>query len=144
LKTYDSIGFILNTTGRRFSQLVSNQFSPYGITPEQFTVLRRLAEQNGISQKELSIRAEKDQTNITRIVDQLEKKGLVRRETDKEDRRSFLTYITAEGKVLLEKLIPIEAGVEKEALTGLSKEDIELCRRILIQINENVKNNINR
>lgn len=62
-------------------------FKPYNLTPEQAGVLRRLGEQEGISQKELSIRMVKDQTNIIRLLDQLEKKNLVRRGPNKEDRR---------------------------------------------------------
>lgn len=70
-----------------FNRFAMSFFKAYNLTPEQVGVLRRLGEQEGISQKELSIRMVKDQTNIIRLLDKLEKKNLVRRGPNKEDRR---------------------------------------------------------
>jgi DNA-binding MarR family transcriptional regulator len=136
LKLDDSIGFILNNAGRKVSHLLSIHFHPYGITLEQWTVLNRLAEQDGINQKELSKRVGKDQTNVTRILDQLERKGLARRKPNTEDRRSFLAVITDEGNALNQKLIPIEQEVIKTVLSGLSKNEIAQFREILRKITE--------
>jgi DNA-binding MarR family transcriptional regulator len=127
----DSIGFILNHAGRRVSQLFTSRLQPYGITTEQWTVLSRLAEQDGISQKLLAQRAEKDQTNLTRILDQLERKGLVERKANAADRRSFLTYITAKGKELQGTLAPIEQRVVQEVTEGLSAGQIAELRTLL-------------
>ena len=88
------IGLIFNNASRKFNQFAMSFFKHYDLTPEQAGVIRRLEEQEGMSQKELSIRMTKDQTNITRLLDQLEKKKLVIRRPNKEDRRSFLAYLT--------------------------------------------------
>ena len=61
-----SLGFVLNHAGRRLTQLLTLRFQPYDMTTEQWSVLNRLDEEDGISQKELAIRSEKDQTNVTR------------------------------------------------------------------------------
>ncbi|GAA4721904.1 MarR family winged helix-turn-helix transcriptional regulator [Brevibacillus fulvus] len=135
-----TIGFMLSTTGRKISQYLTVRFQPFDVTSEQFTVLNRLAEQDGISQKELSVRAEKDPTNVTRILDQLERKGLVRREMNPGDRRSFLTYITEAGRSLNEKLTPIETEVIEKVLKDLSEAEIEKFQIILSQINHNIEN----
>jgi DNA-binding MarR family transcriptional regulator len=130
----DSIGFILNHAGRRVSQLLTSRLQPYGITKEQWTVLTRLAEQDGISQKVLAQRAEKDQTNLTRILDQLERKGLVERRANAADRRSFLTNITAKGEELQRTLAPIEQQVVQEVTGGLSAGQIAELRALLTHI----------
>ncbi|MBP1153321.1 MULTISPECIES: MarR family transcriptional regulator [unclassified Paenibacillus] len=138
-----SLGFIINHAGRRLSHLLSLHYQPYAITTEQWTVLNRLAEQDGISQKDLAQRAEKDQTNITRILDQLERKGLVERRPNAVDRRSFLTFITDKGKSVNEVLLPVEKEVINSALQGLSKEEIDLLRVMLNRITRNANRIIN-
>ncbi|HJV46489.1 MAG TPA: MarR family transcriptional regulator [Bacillota bacterium] len=137
---HDSIGYLINQTGRRMSQYLSFYFGPYDITPEQWGLLNQLAEKDGISQKTLACRVEKDQTNVTRILDQLERKGLVERKPNAEDRRSFLTYVTKEGRELSERLVPIEAQCMKEAEKGLTEEDLTRLKQILKRISQNIDN----
>lgn len=138
MKLDDYIGFILNNASRRWSQLTTNILKPYDITSEQAGIIRRLGEEEGISQKDLSRRMAKDQTNVTRILDQLEKKGLVRREANLEDRRSFLTYLTDKGKELNEKIIPTESQIIDIALKDLSEEKRILLKEIIKEIVENI------
>ncbi|NOU93311.1 MarR family transcriptional regulator [Paenibacillus sp. LMG 31456] len=133
-----SIGFIISNTGRKLSQHLTIRFQPYDITSEQWSVLSKLSEQDGISQRELSHRTEKDPTNVTRILDQLERKGWIRRVPNPEDRRSFLTYVTDSGRELNIILAPIEAQLIQEILTSLSEDEITLLRKIFTQINSNL------
>lgn len=101
-------------------------------------VIRRLGEQEGISQKELSIRMTKDQTNITRLLDQLEKKKLVIRRPNKEDRRSFLAYLTENGRKVNEKIILAESHITEIVFEGLSEERIALLKEVIEDIAENI------
>lgn len=132
----DSFGFILNNTGRRVTQLLNLHLQPHEITTEQFSLLHRLNEQDGISQKELAKRVGKDQTNITRILDQLERKGLAIRKPNQEDRRSFLAYVTDEGRALDAILVPIEQEVIRQVLADLSEEDVRHLKTLLTRIEQ--------
>lgn len=134
----DYIGFIFNNASRKFNQFATSFFKPYDLTPEQAGIIRRLGEQEGISQKELSIRVKKDQTNITRLLNQLEKKGLVIRGTNKEDKRSFLAYLTEHGKEMNKKIILVESEIMKIACKGLSEEKITLWKEVIDEIAENI------
>jgi DNA-binding MarR family transcriptional regulator len=134
----DYIGFIFNNASRKFNQFAMSFFKPYDLTPEQAGIIRRLGEQEGISQKELSIRMAKDQTNITRLLDQLEKKSLVRRGTNNEDRRSFLAYLTEAGKEMNEKIILIESEIMEIVFKGLSDERKNLLKEVIEEISENI------
>lgn len=137
LKLDDSLGFMLNHAGRRVSYLLSLRLQTHGITTEQWKVLARLMEQDGINQKDLAQRAEKDQANITRILDQLERKELVERRANAVDRRSFLTYMTEKGRALTEILIPIEQAVVGSVLGNLTDEQTANLRALLIHITDN-------
>ena len=132
----DSLGFLINHAGRKARALLGMRFQPYEITTEQWTVLNRLAEQDGLSQKELARRAEKDQTNLTRILGQLERKGLVVRKTNESDRRSELPYITEKGRALNDVLVPIERDVVLSIVRGLTEEQTAALRSMLLHIAE--------
>jgi DNA-binding MarR family transcriptional regulator len=134
----DSIGFMINNTARKLNQQLTSRFHPFDITSEQWSVLNRLAKQDGITQKELSHRAVKDPTNLTRILDQLERKGWIRRVANQEDRRSFLTYVTDSGRALNAKLLPIEAQFIANISSGLSENEMDALKKTLSQINENI------
>jgi DNA-binding MarR family transcriptional regulator len=134
------IGFILNNVTRKFSQFTVNFFKPYDITPEQAGIIRRLGEEDGITQKDLSIRMAKDQTNITRILGQLERKGLILRNQSKEDKRAFLTYLTDKGKKLNRNIVPTELEIMNIALSGISEDRRALLKEIVSEIAENINN----
>lgn len=137
-----SFGFILNHAGRRMTQLLSLHFQPYDMTTEQWVVLHRLACEDGISQKMLAIRAEKDQTNITRILDQLERKGLVERRANENDRRSFLTFITDQGRAMNDILSPIEQQLITTLLSGFTEEQATQLRELLLQLTQEANSRI--
>src|SRR3954469_17156490 len=58
------------------------------ITPDQFTVMRTLIENNGITQRELTRLMSSDPNTITSILDRMEKAGLVQRQSHEKDRRA--------------------------------------------------------
>jgi DNA-binding MarR family transcriptional regulator len=134
----DSIGFMISSTARKLNQYLSSKFQAFDITSEQWSVLNRLAKQDGITQKELSQRTVKDPTNLTRILDQLERKAWIRREANQEDRRSFLTYVTESGRSLNEKLLPIEAQFIEKISSGLLESEMNILKKTINQINENI------
>jgi len=135
----DSIGFQISNTGRKLNQLLSLRFQPYGLTSEQWSVLFSLCEGDGISQRVLSARTEKDPTNVTRILDQLERKGLVKRESNPGDRRSFLLVATAEGRELAVRLQPIEQQLVESLLEGIDPDRLEAFRAVVAQVNRNAE-----
>ena len=86
----DLLGYNLCVTAKKFSQLLTEKFKEYDITPEQWVIVRILFENNiQLSQKELAIKSQKDQNTVTAIIDKLEKKGYVERVKSNEDKRIF-------------------------------------------------------
>ncbi|CAM3816121.1 MarR family transcriptional regulator [Cohnella lubricantis] len=137
MKLDDSIGFLINQTGRKLSQVVNHYFAAHEMTSEQWSVLARLCEEDGISQKELAARVSKDQTNVTRILDQLQRKGLIVRMTNPEDRRSFLPSVTPEGRQMYERMAPLEEQVIALAIQGLDEKEVAKLKELLQRIANN-------
>lgn len=133
-----TLGFILNVTGRNVSGAVDQALKPYAITHEQWAVIHFLHLEDGVTQRHLAERSKKDQPNITRILDLVEKKGFVQRVKKKEDRRSYLIFLTKEGKQLYKTLLPIVNQIFEKAMKDFSTEEEQLLRNLLYRINENL------
>ncbi|MEW6113879.1 MAG: MarR family transcriptional regulator [Thermodesulfobacteriota bacterium] len=110
----------------------------FDVTLEQWGILNRLTESEGIHQTVLAERVLKDRHNITRILNLLEKAGLVRREADPTDKRCQRVFLTDNGKEVQAALLPVAIGVLGQAFDGLSQEDLVQMTRILGRIIENL------
>ncbi len=108
------------------------------ITIEQWSILYHLWKEDGLSQQELCNRTFRDKPSITRLVDNLEKQKLVKRVADKKDRRVNLVCLAEAGKQLQEATIEIANETMNEALAGVSKEDVELVKKTLQKVYDNL------
>lgn len=108
------------------------------ITPEQWFILFRLREQDGLSQSDLADKLLHDHPNITRMVDALEASSFIRRDNDPEDRRRYLIHLTANGRALVEKLFPVVIERRHQIFQGLTEEAIEQLHVTLKKLEENL------
>jgi len=98
---------------------------PWGLTAQQFNVLRILrgAGPEGLPTLDVGERMVEKTPGITRLLDRLEEKRLVRRERCAADRRQVLCYLTDEGNALLAELDePISAG-DQACMARLSQDE---------------------
>ncbi|NBC05806.1 MAG: MarR family transcriptional regulator [Bacteroidetes bacterium] len=108
------------------------------ITPDQFRVLTHLWENDGLQQSELAICTDRNRANVTRVIDILEGKGIVRREDDPNDRRIRRIFLTDKGKSLREPTARCAIQSIEDSLKGIPEDDIEICRSVLLKIRENI------
>jgi len=136
----NSQGYIIHRLDVQMSLGLQHAFQAKGfnITPEQWGVLNRLWEKEGIHQSALAERAAKDRHNITRILNLLEKNGFILRTPDGEDKRRLNVYLTEEGKDLKQKLIPIVIDYLQKCFEGLTQEEVQDLRRVHEHILKNL------
>ena len=108
------------------------------ITAAQFLVLRRLWQGDGILISVLTREVASDGGTITRLLDRLETKGLIRREHDRADRRGRRVFLTTAGQALKEPLTGILSALEEGALAGLSPVERAALTRALERVGENL------
>lgn len=108
------------------------------LTPEEFLVLEMLTVRDGLTQSELTLAAVRDRTTVTRLLDGLVRKGLVRREHGKDDRRVVRTHITAKGRRVHGQATAMVQRLRKIALGGLSPTDVEHAMGVLHQLRCNL------
>ncbi len=140
-KLDDSYGYLINLAAQRLRYELHQTFQAkgYDITPEQWAVLNRLWEQDGLAQVEVAERTFKDKPGTTRILNLLEKKGIVLRRRDVEDGRVMRVFLTRTGKDLKEKLIPCAEEVLVKSAQNLTKEDIAQLKQTLIKLLKNLE-----
>ncbi|MGO9119581.1 MAG: MarR family transcriptional regulator [Desulfomonilaceae bacterium] len=105
------------------------QIKGFNVTPEQWSVLGSLLEIDGIHQSLLAKKTAKDRHNITRMLNLLEKRGLIRRERHRTDKRRLLVYLTNEGRELTTQLVPVVTEFLQLALSGLTQNDLGQMKR---------------
>ena len=111
----------------------SSVVEPHGITLQQFNVLRILrgAGDAGTPTLEVADRMVEQTPGVTRMLDRLEQKGLVRRQRCPKDRRQHLCWISEQGVELLARLDEPVATVNRTSLKGLSGTDQRKLIRLL-------------
>jgi MarR family transcriptional regulator, lower aerobic nicotinate degradation pathway regulator len=126
-----SIGFLLAKAYQRACALYKEKFDRYGLTPQQFGLLRFLWEEDGLTQVELSNRSQIDRTTIGGLIDRLEQSGLLVRLPHPEDRRAYRISLTDSGKELEKELTPLAQELHKAIVAPLSPQEIASLTTIL-------------
>jgi DNA-binding MarR family transcriptional regulator len=128
----DAVVSILRTANylRRFYSPV---FEQHGITSQQYNVLRILrgAGMAGLPTLDIAEKMIEQAPGITRLLDRLERKKLVRRERPPDNRRQVLCYITKPGLDLLQQLDTAVMNQDNQVLHRLDKSEIEELIRLL-------------
>ncbi len=105
-----------------------------GLTPSQFGVLETLYHLGPLCQGELSGKLYKSTGNMTLVLDNLEKRGLVRREREREDRRLVTVHLTPTGELTIRRIFPQVAAQITAQLNALTAEEQEtlgqLCKKL--------------
>ena len=135
----NSIGFSLHHSSYIFKSAIKHTFKQagYDVTPEEFVALNLIGS-DGIEQGELVKRSLKDKTNITRLLDRLQKKSLILRQEHHTSGRQQFVVLTPKGQALCQTLLPLVQSMVSKATQGLSQEELETARQVLNKISHNL------
>ena len=121
-----------SVTGR-----VGRTMSAAGLTISQFGVLEALHHKGPLCQRDIAAKILKSTGNITLVIDNLEKQGLVMRERISDDRRYLTVRLTGKGETLISTAFAnVEAAIVAEmgSLTGDEQETLgRLCKKLGLQ-----------
>ena len=93
------------------------------LTSVQFAVLAALAEHNGVDQATVAGMIAYDRPTTGSVIDRLESRDHIRRETNPTDRRARLVWITEHGTEVLNRALPVVRDLQASILTGLSEDE---------------------
>jgi len=130
--------YLLNRAGSRIASSFSERVRPLGATLQEWRVLAALREKDGRRMGDLSETTSIEVSTLTRLVDTMEKKGLVDRRRDGEDARAVLLHVTPAGRRLTRRILPIAEHYETAALAGFNAAEADKLRAALRRLYANM------
>jgi DNA-binding MarR family transcriptional regulator len=109
------------------------------ITIEQWTILYHLWKEDSLTQQELCNRTFRDKPSITRLIDNLEKQKLVKRVASKNDKRKNHICLTDAAREMQDSTLELANQTMDEALINVNKQEIEIVKKVLQQVYDNLK-----
>jgi DNA-binding MarR family transcriptional regulator len=130
--------YLLNRAGARIAAAFGEEVRPLGATLQIWRVLAALREKDGRRMGDLSQTTSIEVSTLTRLVDGMEKKGLVTRRRDPEDSRAVLLHVGPAGKQLTKRIVPIAERYEKVALKGFAPKESDALKAALRRLYANM------
>jgi DNA-binding MarR family transcriptional regulator len=136
----ESLSHLMARASRALGNRLQSVFAKvgYDLTVEQWIILLVLSGRNGQFQQQLADITSKDKTSMTRLIDGMEKRGLVKRSPDTVDRRQKRICLTSRGKQLRQKLIPLVHKNLRSTQRNIAPEQLKICKNVLRKVYENI------
>ncbi len=116
---------------RHLEHLYEELIHPLGINMLEWYALRALYEQDGLTASHLAALVCRHPSSMTALLDRMERKGLLRREVDSDDRRSVRIYLTDAGRALQPRVESIAGQLEHLINEALTPEQMDTFLYVL-------------
>jgi MarR family transcriptional regulator, transcriptional regulator for hemolysin len=133
------IGLLLATTSKAVGRAFNDALAVHGGSIPIWLILNALKSERRRTQLELARAVGIEGPTMTRHLDGLERARLVERRRDPIDRRAVQVQLTRAGHALHGRLLKAVIAFNQQLRTGLSGDDVETLRRVLTQLQENVR-----
>lgn len=128
------LGFLVSATRSAIWSSIEAELQPLDITAAQFVVFNSIALGKGRTIGEFCRLLGYDSGAMTRLLDRIEKKGLIRRVANPEDRRSFLLELTPESRAVFPQAKKRVQAAFKRLLAGFDEKQAATLRQSLEQV----------
>jgi len=129
----------LMALSRKILQQSRKHLNSLGFAWNQYLVMRSIQPGEALTLSEISSRSYKENSNITAIIDFLEEKGIVERNSDPADRRAIRVRLTPKGKEIRQKTVEEHEEFIKNLYPRLDNEDALEFLRILNVLNDQIR-----
>jgi DNA-binding MarR family transcriptional regulator len=134
-----SIGYLSRYMYRMFAKAIAAELAPFDLVAGEWSVLRVLWVEEGLSQVGLAERMRVEKASLTTVLAVMEKQGLIRRTRNVEDRREINIYLTPKGLRLKEDLLPFVGKINRKATRGMSPAEVDMLRTLLCRVIGNLE-----
>jgi len=140
-QVWQMLGFQISQLTKLMQGKLQLHFKNAGhdVTFEQWTVLLALWIKDGRSQQELSAQTNRDQTSLSRLLDNMVRKNLIVRVQSPTDRRTNLIFLTHKGKELERPLFEQAEILNHQVVEGIDQDELALFKRVLRRMIDNLK-----
>lgn len=134
-----SLGYQIRYAYRAFVKALAEELGPHRVTPSQWSALRVLWQDEGLSQVELAQRMMVEKASLTPVLAGMEAGSLITRRRNSEDKRKINIYLTAAGRRLKEKVLPLGARINRRATRGLTAAESQALQALLAKVMANLE-----
>jgi MarR family transcriptional regulator for hemolysin len=128
-------GFRVARIARRLRQAVDAELRAYGLTDATWRPLAYVGKLGGgVRQKELATALSIEGPTLVRLLDNLERRGLIERREDETDRRARGIYLTRAGRDLAVRVAKVGTEIQARALAKVPAADLEICQSVFDKI----------
>ncbi|SOZ34612.1 MarR family winged helix-turn-helix transcriptional regulator [Cupriavidus neocaledonicus] len=128
------LGYLVTEVRNHLLAGIERELSPLQITAAQFVVLNSIVSGKGRTLSEFCKLLGYDSGAMTRLLDRIEAKGIIRRVENPADRRSYLVELTEQGKAVFPQARQGTQSAFRRMLAGFSEDDAEALRGLLHRI----------
>ena len=137
----NSLHYLIMANQMLVQRALLDKLKDTGLTIGQPKILDYLKDHNGSSQKDIAKACFLEAGSLTTILNHMEEKGLITRQILNGDRRTYHIFMTEEGKKNQQLIDSIFTDIENNALTDITKEELEMfmnvCQKIYINLQKN-------
>ena len=130
----DRLAHLIKDVTRAQMRALQSRLAPHSISFGHWTFLRILWEHDGLTQRELSDQAGVMEPTTFTAVKAMEALGLIERRQLPGNRKNMHVYLTAKGKALKRKLVPLAEEVNRLSVQGVGDADVATARSVLLAI----------
>jgi len=134
----DYIGFQVLQVHKAHRQRAEAALNKLGMHTGQEMILLQLWIEEGIPQSQLAASMEVEPPTATKMLQRMERAGLIERRPDPEDARVSRVYLTAHGRALEQPVLNVWKQLEAQMVAGLSLTEQTLLHRLLMQVLTNL------
>jgi DNA-binding MarR family transcriptional regulator len=137
----NALAFWIQRVQQAARTLMYRRFNALGVelTPEQWMVLVRLWERTELTQNDLCEATLRDKATMSRIVEGMQARGLVKRRPDPEDARNRLVSLTPEAHRLRRAVMPAVRAMVEQLEAGVDERDLQITRKTLQRLFANLE-----
>jgi DNA-binding MarR family transcriptional regulator len=132
----ESLGYLVRKTHHAFVARLDERLAVHGISPSTWSFLRRLWDEDGLTQKELADALGLTPPTAVSAIDNLERRGLVERRLNGSDRRKRHIFLTISARKLVSELRPLATAVNSLAVVDLTPAEAIELKRLLHKVSD--------
>lgn len=134
----DRLAHLIRDTERAFRRALQTRLAAHGVPFGHWSFLRILWEADGLTQKELSERAGVMEPTTFSAMKAMEVLGYIERRQLPTNQKNVYVYLSAKGRALKKKLVPLAEETNRVSTEGVSLQDIQITRKVLFAMIENL------
>ena len=139
------IGSLIYITGTLIRGFSTQTFCEknYGISPDMYVILYLLLENEEIMyQRQLAEIMFKDRANMSRIIENMRKKGLLEKVPESHGRKIYKLVVTEKGKKARDCVFPTDIDLRKQITKDISEEELAITLATLEKMNMNIRDKV--